>query len=128
VTVVIECAPDLPPVQGDEGQLHQAFLNLAINGCQAMPDGGQCRVSARRADRRQLEVRFEDTGTGIAPENLDKIFNLYFTTKPEGSGVGLALVYRTIHLHNGDIEVESVPGEGTTFRVTLPFAEGPMTS
>jgi signal transduction histidine kinase len=128
VKVVIECAPDLPPVQGDEGQLHQAFLNLAINGCQAMPDGGQCRVSARRADRRQLEVRFEDTGTGIAPENLDKIFNLYFTTKPEGSGVGLALVYRTIHLHNGDIEVESVPGEGTTFRVTLPFAEGPMPS
>ena len=67
-----------------------------------------------------MEVVVEDTGTGIAPEHLDKIFNLYFTTKPEGSGVGLALVYRTIHLHDGDIDVQSVPGHGTTFRITLP--------
>ncbi len=123
VTVVVECPPDLPPVLGDAGQLHQAFLNLAINACQAMPDGGRLRIAAKRADPRQLEVVIEDTGTGIAPENLDKIFNLYFTTKPGGSGVGLALVYRTVHLHDGDIEVQSVPGHGTTFRITLPLAE-----
>jgi len=123
VTVVVDCPTSLPAVQGDEGQLHQAFLNLALNACQAMPQGGQLRIVARRAEDRQLEVRIEDTGTGIAPEHVDKIFNLFFTTKPEGSGVGLALVFRTIHLHDGDIEVQSVPGRGTTFRITLPLAE-----
>lgn len=120
VDVVVDCPADLPPVIGDAGQLQQAFLNLALNACQAMPNGGRLRLAARRADARTLEVIVEDTGTGIAPEHLDKIFNLYFTTKPEGSGVGLALVYRTIHLHDGDIDVQSVPGHGTTFRVTLP--------
>jgi signal transduction histidine kinase len=120
VQVSVECADDLPTVLGDAGQLHQAFLNLALNACQAMPGGGRLRIAARRASTHHVEVLIEDTGTGIAPEHLDKIFNLYFTTKPEGSGVGLALVYRTIHLHDGDIDVQSVPGEGTTFRVTLP--------
>jgi len=123
VTVIVNCPPDLPPVLGDAGQLQQAFLNLALNGCQAMPHGGELRISARRADPGHLAVIIEDTGTGIAPEHLDKIFNLYFSTRPGGSGVGLALVYRTIHLHDGDIEVQSVPGHGTTFRVTLPLAE-----
>ncbi len=108
---------------GDAGQLHQAFLNLAINACQAMPDGGRLRIAAKRLDPRQMEVIFEDSGAGITPENLDKIFNLYFTTKPGGSGVGLALVYRTVHLHDGDIEVQSLAGHGTTFRITLPLAE-----
>lgn len=120
VEVIVECPADLPPVMGDAGQLQQAFLNLALNACQAMPAGGRLHLSARRADARNVEVIVEDTGTGIAPEHLDKIFNLYFTTKPEGSGVGLALVYRTIHLHDGDIDVQSVPGHGTTFRITLP--------
>jgi signal transduction histidine kinase len=125
VTVVVKCPEDLPPVLGDSGQLHQAFLNLAINGCQAMPEGGELRITARPAEGRQMEVLIEDTGTGIAPEHVDKIFNLFFTTKPEGSGVGLALVFRTIHLHDGDIEVQSVPGHGTIFHVILPLAESP---
>lgn len=120
VEVIVDCPPDLPLVMGDTGQLQQAFLNLALNACQAMPTGGRLHLSARRADARYVEVIVEDTGAGIAPEHLDKIFNLYFTTKSEGSGVGLALVYRTIHLHDGDIDVQSVPGHGTTFRVTLP--------
>ncbi len=124
VDVEIDCPPDLPAVLGDVGQLRQAFVNIAINGCQAMPQGGHLRITARPAENRQMEIVFEDTGTGIAPEDLDKIFNLYFTTKTDGSGVGLALVYRTIHLHDGDIEVQSVPGHGTTFLVTLPLAEG----
>jgi len=121
VEVVVDCPPDLPRVMGDAGQLQQAFLNLALNACQAMPKGGRLHLSARRADARYMELLVEDTGTGIAPEHLDKIFNLYFTTKTGGSGVGLALVYRTIHLHDGDIDVQSVPGHGTTFRVTLPI-------
>jgi len=123
VLVTVNCAPDLPQALGDAGQLQQALLNLAINGCQAMPQGGELRITARPAEDRQLEVLIEDNGTGIAPEHVDKIFNLFFTTKPEGTGVGLALVFRTIHLHDGDIEVQSVPGQGTTFRVTLPLAE-----
>jgi signal transduction histidine kinase len=123
VRVIVDCPENLPLVMGDAGQLHQAFLNLAINGCQAMPHGGELRIAAHPAEGQQMEVLIEDNGTGIAPENMDKIFNLFFTTKPEGTGVGLALVFRTIHLHDGDIEVQSVPGQGTTFRVTLPLAE-----
>lgn len=125
VLVTVNCPPDLPQVLGDAGQLQQALLNLAINGCQAMPQGGELRITAHPAVDQQLEVLIEDNGTGIAPEHVDKIFNLFFTTKPEGTGVGLALVFRTIHLHDGDIEVQSVPGQGTTFRVTLPLAENP---
>lgn len=125
VLVTVACPDNLPKIMADSVQLQQAFINLAINGCQAMPQGGELRITARPAEDRQLEVLIEDTGTGIAPEHVDKIFNLFFTTKAEGSGVGLALVFRTIHLHDGDIEVQSVPGRGTTFRVTLPLAEGP---
>ena len=125
VKVAVDCADDLPPVLGDAGQLHQAMLNLGINACQAMPQGGDLRIAVHRIDGQQMEVLIEDTGTGIAPEHVDKIFNLFFTTKPEGTGVGLALVFRTIHLHDGDIEVQSIYGQGTTFRVTLPLAETP---
>ena len=125
VLVHVDCPEDLPLVMGDAGQLHQAFLNLAINACQAMPQGGELRIRVHPAEGQQMEVLVEDNGTGIAPENMDRIFNLFFTTKPEGTGVGLALVFRTIHLHDGDIEVQSVPGSGTTFRVILPLAEGP---
>ena len=63
---------------------------------------------------------FEDTGAGISPEHLGRIFDLYFTTKERGSGIGLAMVFRAVHLHNGEIEVQSTPGRGTTFRLLLP--------
>ena len=85
-----------------------------------MPSGGTLRLAARPARARRVEISVEDTGVGIAPEHLEKIFNLYFTTRERGSGMGLALVYRTIQLHGGDIEVHSVEGQGTTFRVLLP--------
>ena len=71
---------------------------------------------------RFVEVVVEDTGVGIAPEHLDKIFNLYFTTRAGGSGIGLSMVYRTVQLHDGEIEVQSSPGKGTAFRLTLPRA------
>ena len=67
-------------------------------------------------------MRVEDTGVGIAPEHLDKIFDLYFTTKDHGTGIGLSMVYRIVQLHDGEIEVESTPGRGTTFRVLLQQA------
>jgi signal transduction histidine kinase len=122
VRVDVDAPADLPPIAGDRTLLSQALLNLAINACHAMPGGGRLRLIARRKGDAHVQLIVEDNGTGIAPEDLEKIFNLYFTTKPDGSGVGLALVYRTIHLHDGDIDVQSVPGSGTTFTVTLPVA------
>ncbi len=119
VRVVVDCPASVPFVNGDESMLRQVFLNLAINGCQAMPQGGTLRISAAPASGDRVEVRIEDTGTGIKPEHLDKIFDLYFTTKDDGSGIGLSMVYRIVQLHDGEVEVQSTPGRGTTFRVLL---------
>jgi signal transduction histidine kinase len=119
VEVRLEFPADLPPASADGGLLQQAFLNLALNACQAMPHGGRLRIAAGRTPPHQIAIVFEDTGVGIAPEHLARIFDLYFTTKEQGSGIGLSLVYRTVQLHDGDIEVESVPGRGTTFRILL---------
>ena len=110
---------DMPKVEGDPNLLEQDFLNLALNACQAMPNGGRLRIAARAASRRLVTIEVQDTGVGIPPEHLSRIFDLYFTTKPEGSGIGLSLVFRTVQLHDGEIEVESTPGRGTTFKVTL---------
>lgn len=113
---------EVPDLNADPALLEQAFLNLAINACQATPSGGTLRIAAAAARDGSVEVVFEDSGTGITPEHLDKIFDLYFTTKEHGSGIGLSMVFRAVHLHNGEIEVESVPGKGTTFRLLLPQA------
>jgi signal transduction histidine kinase len=115
-------ADGAPPVNGDPGMLRQAFLNLALNACQAMPDGGTLRLSSDVARNRRVLVTMSDTGVGIPPEHLKRIFDLYFTTKPKGSGIGLSMVFRTVQMHDGDIEVESTPGKGTTFRILLPQA------
>jgi signal transduction histidine kinase len=120
VEVRVDCPADLPAIDADRSVLQQAFLNLALNACQAMARGGRLRIAAARLPDRRLEVVFEDTGVGIAPEHLGRIFDLYFTTKERGSGIGLSMVYRAVQLHDGDIEVQSVPGRGTTFRVILP--------
>jgi signal transduction histidine kinase len=111
-----------PDVNGDPGMLRQAFLNLALNACQAMPNGGTLRITCEAARGRQVAVSFADTGVGIRPENLKRIFDLYFTTREKGSGIGLSMVYRTIQMHDGEIEVQSTPGAGTTFRILLPQA------
>ena len=122
VTVHVEAADSVPPVNGDAAMLRQVFMNLAINACQAMPNGGILRLVAAPASRGRVEVRIEDTGVGIPPEHLQKIFDLYFTTKDHGTGIGLSMVYRIVQLHDGEIEVESTPGRGTTFKVLLPRA------
>jgi signal transduction histidine kinase len=122
VVVKAECPRDLPEVNADAAMLRQALLNLALNACQAMPDGGTLRISCRAAARNRVEVDVEDSGVGIPPENLQKIFDLYFTTKEKGNGIGLSMVYRIVQLHDGDIEVQSTPGHGTRFRVALPRA------
>jgi signal transduction histidine kinase len=122
VRVGVECPPTVPSVNADATMLRQAFLNLALNACQAMPNGGSLRLACGPGSGGRVEVRFEDTGVGIAPGNLEKIFDLYFTTKHDGTGIGLSMVYRIVQLHDGEIEVQSTPKEGTTFRVLLPRA------
>jgi signal transduction histidine kinase len=115
-------AIDVPQIEADPGIFRQALLNLAKNAVQAMPNGGTLTIDAAPTKDGRVEIRVSDTGVGIAPENLAKIFDLYYTTKPSGTGIGLSLVYRTVQLHNGDIDVESMPGRGTTFVIKMPKA------
>ena len=122
VTIKSECAANLPEINADPGMLGQALLNLAINACQAMPNGGTLRIGCRADDRRRVVVDIEDTGVGIPPEHLSRIFDLYFTTKKDGSGIGLSMVYRIVQLHDGEVEVQSTPGHGTRFRLMFPQA------
>jgi signal transduction histidine kinase len=123
VKVIVETPDDSLAVNGDAAMLRQALLNLAINACQAMPGGGTLRMTSAAASDKRVEVRIEDTGVGIAPEHLGRIFDLYFTTKDHGTGIGLSMVYRIIQMHDGEIEVQSTPGRGTTFKILLPRAE-----
>jgi signal transduction histidine kinase len=122
VDVNVAVPDNLPVVSVDASVLQQALMNLALNACQAMPQGGRLRISAAAIRGRRVEILCEDNGVGIAPEHLNRIFDLYFTTKEGGSGIGLSLVYRAIQLVDGEIEVQSTPGRGTTFRVLLPQA------
>jgi signal transduction histidine kinase len=124
VTIDRDCTDAALHVEGDAAQLRDVFVNLAQNAIQAMPRGGRLTLGCSAVANRRVSVRVEDTGVGIAPENLTKIFELYYTTKERGTGVGLSMVYRTIQIHNGDIDVESTVGVGTTFIVTLPSAIG----
>jgi signal transduction histidine kinase len=121
VHIVTECE-GTPEVNGDPAMLRQAILNLALNACQAMPDGGTLRLRCEPARGRRVTLTISDTGVGIKPEDLQKIFDLYFTTKEKGSGIGLSMVYRTVQMHDGDIEVQSTPKKGTTFTIHLPQA------
>jgi len=124
VKVTHELSSSTPSVNGDASMLRQAFLNLGINACQAMPNGGTLRLVSGPASRNRVEIRVEDTGVGIKPEHLSRIFDLYFTTKERGTGIGLSMVYRIIQMHDGEVEVQSTPGRGTTFRVLLPRSQG----
>ncbi len=122
ITMKVECPESLPEINADPGMLSQALLNLALNACQAMPDGGTLKLSCRTAPRKRVEIDIEDTGIGIPPEHLGRIFDLYFTTKEKGSGIGLSMVYRIVQLHDGEVEVQSTPGRGTRFKLIFPQA------
>ena len=122
VRVVVECPPGVPPIHADSDMIRQALLNLARNACQAMPEGGTLALGCGPAGDGRVQITVTDTGVGIQPDDLNRIFNLYFTTKAEGSGIGLSLVYRIVQMHDGDVEVESAPGRGSTFRLLLPTA------
>jgi len=122
IVLKTECPDTLPEINADPGMLSQALLNLALNACQAMPNGGTLRLICRATSRRRVEIDVEDTGVGIPPEHLKRIFDLYFTTKEKGSGIGLSMVYRIVQLHDGEVEVQSTPGHGTRFRLIFPQA------
>jgi signal transduction histidine kinase len=115
---------DLPAVRGDRTQLTQAFLNLLKNAVEAMPQGGLLQVTVTPLPEvKSLELRIEDSGPGIPPENLKKVFAHYFTTKEKGIGLGLAITQKIVQGHQGRLEVHSLPGQGTTVTVRLPMAE-----
>ncbi|MBI1984311.1 MAG: hypothetical protein HYS61_08945 [Acidobacteria bacterium] len=119
VRLLLEPDGSMPPVRLDRDLFKQALLNLVLNGCQAMPSGGELRITPH-AFPHHVELEIADQGVGIPPEARKNIFFLYFTTKPGGNGVGLAMAYRIIQLHNGSIDFSSEVDRGTTFRVSLP--------
>ena len=110
------------PVRVDSDLMKQAILNVVLNGVQAMPNGGTLTLRTY-ATAQAAVLDIQDTGPGIPPEIRDKIFNLYFTTKKTGSGIGLALTYRALQLHNGALDLDSEVGSGTIFRFMLPLSE-----
>jgi PAS domain S-box-containing protein len=112
---------DVPEVYVDRALLKQAVLNLVLNALEAMPSGGRLQLMLSRRGE-MAEISVGDTGKGIPPENKQKIFQLFFTTRPGGSGIGLASTFRIVQLHNGSIDFTSEVGRGTTFRIELPLA------
>jgi len=111
----------VPEVWADRDLLKQAILNLILNAVDAMPSGGELRIELRRRGE-MAEITVADTGRGIPVEQQQKIFQLFFTTRPGGSGIGLATTFRIVQLHNGSIDFHSEAGHGTTFRIELPLA------
>jgi signal transduction histidine kinase len=117
-------------MEADSDMLYRAFVNLFANALQAMPNGGSLKVYTSMINGKgglpQLMIRIQDTGHGINSEIQKKIFNPFFTTHETGTGLGLAIVQSIVDSHNGDIELESEEGEGTTMIIRLPlFQPGP---
>ena len=121
VRVEAQLSVDGAEVRVDRDLLRQAFLNVVMNALEAMPKGGELLFEAAPVGD-GLEIRITDTGAGIPPELRDKIFRLYFTTRKEGSGIGLAMSFRIVQMHDGTIDFTSEPGKGTTFFIRLPAA------
>jgi two-component system NtrC family sensor kinase len=124
IEVARDFAADLPAVRASRDQMKQVFLNLILNAVEAMPNGGKLETRSRRENGFAL-IEICDTGCGIPPENLAKIFDTFFTTKRavHGVGLGLSVCYNIVHQHGGTIEVESAVGKGSAFTVKLPLAE-----
>jgi signal transduction histidine kinase len=131
IDVISNLGPDLPDVDVDSVEMEQVFLNLMLNARDAMPNGGKLTISTEagilpsdaviRDDGKQgLAITVSDTGSGIAASDLNHIFKPFFTTKANGTGLGLASAYGIVRQHGGDIKVQSTPGSGTRFTVYLP--------
>jgi PAS domain S-box-containing protein len=136
VHLTVDLDPDLPEIEGDSGQLHQAILNLCMNARDAMPGGGDVKIEARpivlgsgtiagAAAGEYLLVGVSDNGSGIEGDTLERIFDPFFSTKDKskGTGLGLAIVYGIVTAHGGVIEVDSTIGKGTAFRIYIPVRD-----
>jgi two-component system, NtrC family, nitrogen regulation sensor histidine kinase NtrY len=123
IDLSVDVAPDLPAVGADRVPLEQALLNLVSNAVDAMPEGGRLRLAAR-ADGDGVALAVTDSGPGIPPEDLARVFDPLFTTKPpgKGTGLGLPILREVVEAHGGTVRLESRPGEGTTATVRLPCA------
>ncbi len=122
IVIKEEFALDLPKISCNIGQLNQVFMNLLLNAAQAIHDSGTITVMTFH-DKKRIHIAISDTGDGIPPERIDKLFDPFYTTKKigEGTGLGLSISYTIINRHGGKIDINSKPGEGTTFEITLPF-------
>jgi two-component system sensor histidine kinase HydH len=120
VGILTDLEPDLPLVTADSVRLTQALLNVIINGLQAISGGGEVKVSTGKGGD-HLWLRVHDTGPGIPPNELGEIFDPYFTTKPEGNGLGLWIAQQIAVAHGGDVHAENAPGGGAVFVLTLPL-------
>jgi two-component system sensor histidine kinase AtoS len=134
VHVLRDYARDLQPVAGDEESLYRAIINVVGNALDAMPGGGRLGLRIGWADSnegfrparaalmsRQIVIEVSDTGAGIRPEDAERLFNPFFTTKERGTGLGLAVTHKIVEDHGGVIDFHSVSGAGTTFRIVLPL-------
>ena len=119
ITLQAEIPADLPLIKMDPERLTQAFINIMKNGMQAMEQGGTLRIETKSL-REGVEVIISDSGSGIPPEQMEKIFNYYYTTKEKGVGLGLPIAHRIIEAHGGQLKIESRVGSGTKVTVTLP--------
>jgi len=122
----VDVDASLPPVAMDRGLIRRALINVLVNAIQAMPNGGEVRVSARpesMGGREWLRLDVSDTGCGIPTELLHRVFEPFFTTKAQGTGLGLAVVKRITEEHHGELALESAPGRGTTFTLRLPLLQ-----
>jgi len=124
IEIVENLDPYLPDISADPNQLQQVFVNILINASEAMGGSGRIEITTRRADRsgEKIEILISDTGPGIPPEVMSKLFDPFYTTKNTGTGLGLAVSYGIIQSHGGTIEVRSEPGQGATFIIRLPTA------
>jgi len=118
IDVAVDPAHDTVPCDPDT--IQQVLINLFINAIDAMPEGGRLSVTVTRGTENNTVITVSDTGTGIEREDVEKIFNPYYTTKPAGTGLGLAIVHRIIEAHGGILSVTSAPGTGTSIMITLP--------
>jgi two-component system sensor histidine kinase HydH len=125
VSVILDTDTEIPDVFIDPDRFKQVLLNLLLNAVQAMPGGGELRVSSAWAEG-EVEITIRDSGVGIDPENLGRVFDPYYTTKNNGTGLGLALSLKIVEEHGGQLTIVSEPGEFTEVRLTLP--EGCVTS
>jgi len=124
VQILTNISPDIPEVEIDLDQIYQVFLNLAQNAAEAMPQGGTLTISAEPDSRtNRVRIQFKDTGVGIPPENMKRLFTPFFTTKKigKGTGLGLAIAYGIVKMHKGNIRAESEVGKGAIFTIELPI-------